>query len=516
MILITSGAYIGQELKSIFGKLIPTFLPVKNKRLYFHQANIFPTKEEKYISIPHDFEMEKADTDLLKKLNLKIIKVPGGLSLGESVVYCLNWIGCYHQSLTILHGDTLIYDIPDETSDFFSVGRVIDNYDWAQTKSLQDEDLTYTGLFHFNDIALLVRCFLESKNDFIDGIEKYKEKSQKIKLIPTEKWFDFGHSNTYFRSRSKLTTERSFNQITSNNGFLTKSSTQVNKIRAEYKWFFEIPEELQIFTPRCISFNENDRSASYKLEYIFQPTLNELFVYGDIPVYVWMKIINSCIQLLEKFSQYKSLLDISEVAADLFYKKTIDRLQEFEKNNRINIKQEWTINGIRTPSLLSITEVLSKTIDTKDRSFQTISHGDFCFSNILYDFRAQSIRVIDPRGVDARGTITLYSDIRYDIAKLTHSIIGLYDFIIADNFELQLNANNSAIFRIPISAKIQEIQSYYLNCLFNEQKVKNLQSIPMTILLFLSMLPLHNENPLRQKALMLNALRLFNEYQEYL
>ena len=62
-------------------------------------------------------------------------------------------------------------------------------------------------------------------------------------------------------------------------------------------------------------------------------------------------------------------------------------------------------------------------------------HGDFCFSNILYDFKSQSIKVIDPRGLSGDGKEqSIYGDLRYDVAKLAHSVIGKYDFIIAGRF----------------------------------------------------------------------------------
>ena len=34
-------------------------------------------------------------------------------------------------------------------------------------------------------------------------------------------------------------------------------------------------------------------------------------------------------------------------------------------------------------------------------------HGDFCFSNIMFDFRSNRIKTYDPRGIDFSDTITL-------------------------------------------------------------------------------------------------------------
>ena len=47
----------------------------------------------------------------------------------------------------------------------------------------------------------------------------------------------------------------------------------------------------------------------------------------------------------------------------------------------------------------------------------------------------QTIKIIDPRGHDHNGKNTIYGDLRYDLSKLTHSLIGPYDFIIAGRYE---------------------------------------------------------------------------------
>ncbi len=64
----------------------------------------------------------------------------------------------------------------------------------------------------------------------------------------------------------------------------------------------------------------------------------------------------------------------------------------------------------------------------------SIVHGDLCFSNILFDIKTNILRLIDPRG--EFGEFDIYGDVRYDIAKLSHSVSGRYDFIINDLFQL--------------------------------------------------------------------------------
>ena len=85
MILITSAAYVSPALVSEFGKLPPAMLPVQNKRLYRHQLELFPSGEHVVMSLPDDYELEEGDHVVLEDLGVEVVKVPVGLSLGQSV-----------------------------------------------------------------------------------------------------------------------------------------------------------------------------------------------------------------------------------------------------------------------------------------------------------------------------------------------------------------------------------------------------------------------------------------------
>ena len=45
-----SGAFVGQELESEFGKIPPSFLPLGNKRLFQHQIKLAPEDVDIFIS----------------------------------------------------------------------------------------------------------------------------------------------------------------------------------------------------------------------------------------------------------------------------------------------------------------------------------------------------------------------------------------------------------------------------------------------------------------------------------
>ena len=135
-------------------------------------------------------------------------------------------------------------------------------------------------------------------------------------------------------------------------------------------------------------------------------------------------------------------------------------------------------------------------------------HGDYCFSNILFDSSNYIFKLIDPRGrLDADATI--YGDPRYDIAKLRHSVVGLYDFIVQGLFKLTEN-NSEFEYKILTTEDYRVLEDifdkYSIENGFDVQEIKFIEG-----LLFLSMIPLHKDNFDRQKVFYLKAIELLND-----
>ena len=105
---------------------------------------------------------------------------------------------------------------------------------------------------------------------------------------------------------------------------------------------------------------------------------------------------------------------------------------------------------------------------------------------------------------------TLY-DLRYDLSKLTHSLIGLYDFIIAGRYEYAEKNIYDINFKIYQNENFTQIRNFFLTFNHRGKSLEEYNVLEIQILLFFSMLPLHSDSPNRQKALLANALRLFNE-----
>lgn len=515
MVLITSAAYISPGLASEFGNLPPAMLPVQSARLYSHQLKLFEDEEKVFLSLPKSYEIEWSDVEELKQKGVEIIRVPDNITLGHSVIYCLNIVGDYDSPLRILHGDTLFESLSNEI-DIYAVARREDDYKWANVNNGEIESLVYAGYFSFSSPRQLIRSIAESDYDFMNGIESYS-KSIPMKKWITDTWKDFGLVNSYYRSVSKMTTERAFNSLEATKYSITKYSKDSFKIFSEAHWFKNMPIKLRHYVPVVWEegIDEGGRGF-YTIEYYYLSSLSNLFVFGGNSIYTWYEVLEACKGFLNDLTKYQpnNKEDIAKSNDLLFASKTRSRLLNYCIENDVDMNKPFLINGEHVPSLSYIIDDLEKHIKYNAEEFVNIMHGDFCFSNILYDFKTKSIKVLDPRGCDANGNESEYGDLRYDVAKLAHSILGLYDFIIGGRYQYKEHDRYNLTLRFGISREIHLLQKRFMESKFGGYDLTSLSTYPIMIFLFLSMLPLHSDRPDRQKAMLANALRLYHIFKK--
>ena len=517
MVLITSGAYASPALVSEFGKLPPSFLPVQNRRLFSHQLKLFDKEHgARFISLPKSFQIDEADRKELEKEGCNIIWVPDDFSLGQSIVYCLGMVASFEEPLYILHGDTLFEKITS-SKDMFSVADPQYEYEWAQVREDEniDRNLVFSGFFSFSSQIQLIRSITELQYDFIKGLELYARRvSVENMILPS--WLDFGLINSYFRSVSCFTTERAFNSLKASRFSITKRSRDKRKVLAEAHWLKNIPTEMKHYAPAVWNEGNGEEDAFYTLEYLYLSSLANLFVFGKNTIPTWKEIIQSCKDFIDEESKIlpPDSEDIARKNERLFKEKTRKRLQQYCDDNDILMTEPMSCNGICIPSLKEILDDIEKDINVDTDRFVSLCHGDFCFSNILYDFKSKSIKVLDPRGIDIDGNETVYGDFRYDVAKLAHSVIGLYDLIIAGRYSCMQTSPYEYEINFEEEEKYRQLQEIFTGLKFGGYEIDELNTYPLMIGLFLSMLPLHSDRPDRQKAMLANALRLYIDYKK--
>lgn len=308
---------------------------------------------------------------------------------------------------------------------------------------------------------------------------------------------------------------RYFNTISIlNDNVIRKSSKQVNKMIAEYRWL----ENQDIFNhPKVYGIGVDGDYAYYDMEYIHGASLSYLYVNKLLSPYNFKVIFNFLKKRIEINHQdgvkaYKQ--KYRDLVSDMYTKKTTYRLI----NYGIDLDTEITINDKRFPSLKTIINSCDVNVSNSDVCYM---HGDLCFSNILLDNYAMNIDiltddilnehmfVIDPRGIMTNNEISAIGDWRYDIGKLSHSAIGYYDLIKSDRFKVD---------------KIYKDTYTYNDSFENDEYVKEVAEnfkevfknsigliLHINVQLFLSMIPLHMDNQKQQNAMLVNAVRMYND-----
>ncbi|MDB5892615.1 MAG: hypothetical protein JWQ88_146 [Rhodoferax sp.] len=544
MLLIISGQYVESELSAEFGRIPPAFLPLGNQRLYAHQVGQLSRHyPETALTLPSDFELDRPDADMLASLDVRVCRTTTGSPLGAAVREALGHV-VLDGRIDILYGDTLVYEDELGGTDWIAVGDSDEHYPWhyegadrpasgpveavAQGRDGMGGE-AWAGMFSFSS-ALEFLGVLEQCDDFIAAVTRYGEVCHPLERRSLKRWLDFGHVHTYFHSRLAVTTQRHFNHLRIEDGVVAKSSDDRRKMQAEASWFAAAPVAVRPYLPNFISAElpelpgssgssgssappGHGAVAGYAIEYLPLVPLNELFVFGRLPGKVWRRIFRACDRFLCAARGVPVPAPIARatdgaMAERLYRSKTAERLTLFARQTGVDLDAPWRLGGRALPSLRRMAE------DAADLAMAhapaaSFVHGDFCFSNILFDFRSDRVKLIDPRGLDADGRITPFGDFRYDVAKLAHSVLGLYDVIVAGRYTLK-GSGHDIDFEV-WHANPADIGAVFRGMAFAGRSAEAWDAQPIMVLLFLSMLPLHVDNPPRQRALMANALRLYQE-----
>ena len=232
----------------------------------------------------------------------------------------------------------------------------------------------------------------------------------------------------------------------------------------------------------------------------------------------WNKLINYINYIYEDFYKYSEPC-VYENLSWLYSQKLLNRKNELEdllKNkNKLNIgniyEEKIILNRkIILPSLKNtIIEIFDFLKSFEKNRPLFFGHGDLCFNNILVEPISSSVKLIDPKAFrNPRNNQIGLVDPMYDLAKLNHSFSCLYDSIVNNLFILNKNANEIELFII--KPPNYDVANFYFKNIFGAKIIESETVRLLTSSLFLSMLPLHKENPNRVLALSIVGICLFN------
>lgn len=304
---------------------------------------------------------------------------------------------------------------------------------------------------------------------------------------------------------------RYFNQLVGDGHTLVKKSSDKLKIEKEYQYYHLLPDPMKKWYVMPYDFRVEEAYASYTMERLNIPDMALQWIHNAIS-------LDDLSLFLDKIFTFVSTRPLRKIDKakylnrfkDLYYQKVLERIEKLRGLAEFSKIDTYIVNGTAV-SLDQVfqeyVQIFDKLIKEIDSFIEVIGHGDLCFSNILYDKNSYMMKFIDTKG--ALKEEDLWTDPYYDLAKLSHSILGNYDFINNELFSINLNNSLSLDLNIK-STKLTQHQNLFI------QKVNEYgYDIRLIRLceasLFLSMLPLHIDNPRKVLAFILNAIHIKEE-----
>ncbi len=305
---------------------------------------------------------------------------------------------------------------------------------------------------------------------------------------------------------------RFFNALKGDEYTVIKTSENVDKLRREYTYFTLIPPEMKQWYATVFDYREDDRSASYSMERYHMTDLALRYVHGAISEEEFRNIM----EMLFHFIGIRKRRSVSDddykaAARKLYIDKVDERIASLKTLEGYEEIASYIKLGTEYNDIDEIVDRYKAIYEKKTREYrfaavETVAHGDLCFSNILYNHDARLLKLIDPKGaMDEDG---LYMDPFYDLAKLSHSICGSYDYFNSDQYEITVGPD------MKLSLKVDSDNEKYIK-IFNEYLIKAGTDPKLIRLyeasLFLSMLPLHIDRKKKVLGFILNAVNILKE-----
>lgn len=340
------------------------------------------------------------------------------------------------------------------------------------------------------------------------------EELKSAEEIVTEALLDLSDIRNFRQFITSGFDARFFNALSGDEYTVVKSSVNKEKIRAEYEYYRLLPEEMRMWFAQAFNYKEDENEASYTMERFHMTDLALRFVHGAIEEEEFRQLMDKLFFfLLHRKSREVSEEELSACRKKLYVNKVEERVEKL-KGLAAYAGIEAILKTASDPGGLDA--ILKRYFDLYDRYEKigseldepclVVGHGDLCFSNILYNKDANLLRLIDPKG--AMSEEELYTDPYYDLAKLSHSICGSYDYFNSGLFEISLSEENR------LELTIDEKNKTYRR-IFREYAEKNFfDYIRIRIYeasLFLSMLPLHIDRPKKVLGFILNAEKILDE-----
>jgi len=329
------------------------------------------------------------------------------------------------------------------------------------------EDLQFSGETQFSDVFARMQSNYNCKFDA---------------AIWEGTLLDFGTLPEYIANRS-IRKERAFNTIEvedlgNNVKVVTKKSTDASKLMAEACFMQNLPKKYSVYYPRVHSIDA--QNSKYTMDYVYAPSLRDVALFTDKSYDTWVEVFNSVRGFVDLCKNHTS--DENSGFWKANFLKNNERLAQVQRLLP-ETKSKYTRDSL-------FLEQLQADLEARFGNVRTMYHGDLHFANMFYDFNNKQLKLVDPRGEFSGHWF-------YDMAKLMHSVVGKYDYI--DSRLYSITSDGKAFYY----DKGHELIEKAFFDVFGESS-DLLERL--TASLFLTMIPLHKDNPT-------NMLLFYKEYE---
>jgi len=303
---------------------------------------------------------------------------------------------------------------------------------------------------------------------------------------------------------------RHFNAIEYDNFVVTKRSRDRAKLRREFNFYQHVPPRMQMFLVQPFDFEDNGTLASYRMERLSIPDMALQWVHGAFEATDFERFLSRVFFFLStRPTRPAPAATLAGVRRALYVDKVITR------TNTLRQTAEFAALEPLVQSACGGLDVLVRRyVDLYDQMESrfpqmdlAIGHGDPCFSNILYSKSSQFLKLIDPRGADSAEA--LFTDPYYDVAKLSHSILGHYDFINLGKFDIGVDD------RLSLALTLADPPDTWAGPMFRTAlRAAGFDPLITRLCeasLFISMTPLHIDRPLKVLGFIINASKILDD-----
>lgn len=356
--------------------------------------------------------------------------------------------------------------------------------------------------------------FLEVAGDDLRNEDVYRRYRFSFEDLITDGFYDLSVWSNFQNYITGSFDSRFFNSVSGDDYVVKKTSHDKEKIKREYDFYHLLPDDMKPYFVMPYDYTETQDTASYSMKRYHMTDLALRWVHGAID----LKEFDKLLEIIFHFLSHRAKKEISREE----YRRTCDRLYLTKVRERTGLlKKHKDYPKVSALSKTGDSEYIDILMEKYEKLYEglmeetqftpvsVIGHGDLCFSNMLFEKNTELLMLIDPKGASKEEE--MWTDPYYDLAKLSHSVCGMYDLFNYGLYRFDIDEDLAPVLELDHDGG--EYEKRFASCL--EKNGFSVRAVRIfEVSLFLSMLPLHMDYPKKVFAFMKNADRIMQDLEK--